>query len=69
MRSPNSAPAPRGLNTSAAANYIGFSEGFLRKARRGMTKIPGPQYRRIGNRVVYLREELDAFLDTSEAES
>jgi len=53
----------RGLNTVAAAHYIGFSEGFLRKARRGRTKVAGPPYRRIGNRVVYLREELDAFLD------
>ena len=53
----------RGLNTVAAAHYIGFSEGFLRKARRGKTKVSGPNYRRIGNRVIYLREELDAFLD------
>ncbi len=53
----------RGLNTGAAAHYIGFSEGFLRKARRGKTKVSGPNYRRIGNRVIYLREELDSFLD------
>jgi hypothetical protein len=61
--------SPRGLNTDAAAQYIGFSSGFLRKARRGLTQVPGPQYRRIGNRVVYLREDLDKFLDQFEAES
>ena len=56
-------PLQRGFNTRSAARYIDFSEGFLRKARRGKTKVPGPNYRRIGNRVIYLREELDAFLD------
>ena len=69
MTSLSSAPSARGLNTSAAANYIGFSEAFLRKARRGKTKVSGPKYRRIGNRVVYLREDLDAFLDMYEAVS
>jgi len=59
----------RGLNTSAAAHYIGFSEGFLRKARRGKTQVKGPKYRRIGNRVVYCLEDLDAFLDEFPAES
>ena len=59
----------RGLNTPAAAHYIGFSESFMRKARRGKTQVEGPKYRRIGNRVVYLREDLDAFLDMYEAVS
>ena len=59
----------RGLNTAAAAQYIGFSSGFLRKARRGLTQVPGPKYRRISNRVVYLREDLDQFLDQFDAES
>jgi hypothetical protein len=53
----------RGLNTAAAAHYIGFSAAFLRKARRLKTEINGPKFRRIGNRVIYLREDLDAWLD------
>ncbi len=53
----------RGLNTADAAQYIGFSAGFLRKARRGKTKVSGPKFRRIGNRVIYVRAELDIFLD------
>ena len=59
----------RGLNTAASAQYIGFSEGFLRKARRGKTEVKGPHFRRIGNRVIYLREDLDAFLDNFQPES
>ena len=59
----------RGLRTRDAANYIGFSEAFLRKARRVETKVPGPIFQRIGSRVIYLREDLDAFLDQSKQES
>ena len=53
----------RGLNTSNAAQYIGFSESFLRKALMGITDVEGPNFKKIGKRVVYLREDLDAFLD------
>lgn len=53
----------RGLNTSNAAQYIGFSESFLRKARMGITDVTGPNFKKIGKRVVYLREDLDAFLE------
>ena len=60
---------PRGLNTADAASYIGFSEGYLRKARRSMTEIAGPKFLRIGNRVIYLREDLDAWLDQFSDES
>ncbi len=69
MTSHHNYPPARGLNTAASANYIGFSEAFLRKARRGKTQASGPKYRRIGNRVVYLREDLDAFLDQYDAKS
>ncbi len=53
----------RGLATGDAAHYIGFSESFLRKARIGLTGVAGPNFKKIGKRVVYLREDLDAFLD------
>lgn len=55
----------RGLTTHDAARYIGFSESFLRKARIGLTDVPGPNCKKIGKRVVYLREDLDAFLEQS----
>ena len=57
--------AARGLNTSDAAQYISFSESFLRKARMGITDVAGPNFKKIGKRVVYLREDLDAFLEQS----
>lgn len=60
-------PVARGLRPRDAAEYIGFSEAFLKKARCGLTEVPGPQFKKIGTRVVYLREDLDAFLEQSEA--
>ena len=60
-------PIARGLRPRDAAEYVGFSEAFLKKARCGLTEAPGPRFKKIGNRVVYLLEDLDAFLDQSEA--
>ena len=54
---------PRALSTPDAGRYVGQSEGYLKKARRGLTDIPGPKFRKIGKRVVYLREDLDTWLD------
>ena len=59
-------PLARGLRTRDAADYIGFSRAFLRKARCGKTKTAGPKFKKIGSRVVYLREDLDVFLEQSE---
>ena len=53
----------RGLSTALAAQYLGLSESFLNKARVNQTKLPGPAFIRFGRRVVYLRENLDAYLD------
>ena len=58
---------PRGFNTASAATYIGWSESFLRRARLGKTKTPGPHFKKHGKRVTYLREDLDAFLDQEAA--
>jgi len=60
-------PVARGLRQRDAAEYIGFSEAFLKKARCGLTEVRGPKFKKIGSRVVYLLEDLDAFLDQSEA--
>ena len=58
--SPNVA---RALSTPTAAIYTGLSESFLEKSRVNQTKTPGPKATKIGKRVVYLREDLDAYLD------
>lgn len=60
-------PVARGLRPRDAAEYVGFSEAFLKKARCGLTEVPGPRFKKIGTRVIYLLEDLDAFLDQSEA--
>ena len=58
-----SSPAePRGLNTAQAAAYLGLSESYLEKARVNLTDLPGPEFRKIGRRVIYLRESLDSYL-------
>ncbi len=62
----------RGFKTADAATYIGWSESFLRRARIGKTKTPGPRFKKHGKRVTYLREDLDEFLeqpDRSQCES
>ena len=56
---------PRGLNTVAAARYLGLSTSFLEKARLKQTTTSGPKFRRKGKRVLYLRNELDAYLEAS----
>ncbi len=58
--------AARGLGTTAAAIYTGLSVSFLEKARVNQTTLPGPKFKRFGRRVIYLREDLDAFLDSSD---
>lgn len=57
---------PRGLNTAAAATYLGLSASYLEKARLSQTNIPGPAFKKIGKRVVYLKDSLDKFLESSD---
>ena len=54
---------PRGLNTKAAAAYLSLSTSWLRKARMGVTTIPGPEFKKVGTRVIYPLDALDNFLD------
>ena len=56
---------PRGLNTDAAARYTGLSPSFLEKARINKTKTPGPKFRKIGKRIIYLRDDLNRYLESS----
>jgi len=60
--SPSSVIEPRGLKPPAAGHYVGRSASWLKKARQGKTDPQGPPFRRIGNRILYFREELDIWL-------
>ncbi len=66
MYDPETPIEPRGLNTAAAARYLGLSTSFLEKARLKNPKTPGPNFRRKGKRILYLRNELDAYLESSD---
>ena len=55
----------KALNEKAAAQYIGMSVSYLQKDRMNgelLGRTPGPRYAKLGKRVVYLREDLDAWL-------
>lgn len=57
----------RGVNEKAAARYIGMSVSFLQKDRMNgvlANRTKGPRYLKVGKRVIYLREELDNWLNT-----
>ena len=47
------------LDCQSAANYLGISASFL--AKRRLTG-DGPQYAKIGRRVMYAKSALEAFL-------
>ena len=58
--------ARRGLSEAAAARYIGMSRSFLRQGRMHGTRhkrTPGPPFSKIGRRVLYLQDDLDAWLE------
>lgn len=62
---------PRALREPAAAEYCGFSSSYLRNTRvadmRRQAKgeaIEGPRWINIGTAVRYLREDLDAWLQS-----
>ena len=59
----------RAYNTIEAAEYIGVKERTLRISRTPSSKVKfeGPPFKRIGPRkVVYLKEDLDRWLDNLE---
>ncbi len=64
---PDRPPVPRrGLSEAEAANYIGMSRSFLRQARmdgRRLNRTPGPPFTKIGRKVLYLQDDLDAWLE------
>jgi len=59
-------PERRAFNTRLAAIFVDRSESFLEKARLGLTKSPGPKFIKHGRRISYLREDLNAYLESSD---
>jgi hypothetical protein len=56
----------RGLSESEAADYIGMSRSFLRQARMDghrQYRTPGPPYTQIGRKILYLKDDLDSWLE------
>ncbi len=55
----------RGFSTKGAAEYLGVSESYLKSARRknNPQSIAAPRFTRLGRKCIYLREDLDAFLN------
>lgn len=58
---------PRGMSESEAAVYIGISSISLRQGRcegRRDKRMPPPPYVKIGRKILYLRDDLDRWLET-----
>lgn len=56
----------RGLSEAEAAEYIGMSRSFLRQARmdgKRKNRTPGPPYTKIGRKILYLKDDLDTWLE------
>lgn len=54
------------MNEKEAAAYIGMSVSFLQKDRtegRLIGRTPGPRWLKIGKRVLYLKDDLDLWLE------
>lgn len=62
----SSSLSPAALNEKDAAKYIGMSVYFLQRKRMKKGKLsgqtPGPKWIKIGNRIRYLKCELDHWL-------
>ena len=56
----------RAFSEKEAAQYIGMSLSYLRKDRMdGILpgRLPGPRWAKLGKRVLYLRDDLDVWLE------
>ena len=56
----------RGLTEQEAATYIGMSRSFLRQSRmdgKRANRTPGPPFMKIGRKILYLKDDLDAWLE------
>ena len=58
-------PNHRLLTEKQAAAYVGMSRSFLRQSRmhgKRENRTPGPPFLKIGRKVLYLADDLDAWL-------
>ncbi len=58
-------PNHRLLTEKQAAPYIGMSRSFLRQSHmngKRQNRTPGPPFLKIGRKVLYLADDLDAWL-------
>jgi len=58
--------AKRAMSEAQAAHYINMSRSYLRQDRMNgirHNRTPGPRYVRIGRRIRYLKDDLDAWLE------
>lgn len=56
----------RGLSSSEAAKYLGISDSALRQSRMNGwrdNRLPPPPFVKIGRKVLYLRDDLDRWLE------
>ncbi len=62
----NTQAARRAMTEIEAAIYINMSRSYLRQDRMNgirHNRTPGPRYMKIGRRIRYLIEDLDAWLE------
>src|SRR3954451_9552851 len=62
---PTVRPTPRYLRSTEAGRYLGVSKGFLEKLRM---VGGGPKFLKLGRKVAYERQALDAWLDARRLE-
>lgn len=63
---PQTPPDARGLNEVEASVYLGVSRSSLRQGRMDgerQNRMPSPPFVKAGRRVIYLRDDLDAWLE------
>jgi len=71
MKATASTPGPialRAVSEGDAARYLGISQSSLRKGRmagRRTAQMSSPPFVKMGRRVVYLIEDLDAWISTN----
>jgi len=56
----------RGLSEAEAAKYLGLSRSTLRQGRMNgsrLCRVPPPPYAKLGRKIVYLRDDLDRYLE------
>jgi hypothetical protein len=64
VKAPSAPLQARALNEYEAANYVDLSVQTLRLGRMGIAKCGTPPFCRNGRRIIYLRDDVDRWLET-----